>query len=257
MSGNPDNTSLWGDADVYVAPLGTPIPTDVDEPFGPGWDVVGLLDGEAGFEESRSQESSDFFAWGGILFRTSIRNFVLTRKFVAFEENATTLGLVWPGSGQGERRVPKRKRWLIAFETWDGDKKKRVITALAAEVSEVGTIKDGETEPTKLEITVKIFPTASGLLFHVQPDVAAPTVTQLAIAPSPLALPEGQYQPLVVTATFSDGSTRDVTAAAVITSSDADVLTVDRGYAHGVADGEAIATARYRDFTATSTVVVA
>ena len=88
MSGNPDKASIWGDADVYVGPTTAPTPATENDPFSGEWELVGLLDGEAGFEESRSQDSTDHYAWGGLLIRTSRRNFVLTRKFVALEDNA-------------------------------------------------------------------------------------------------------------------------------------------------------------------------
>lgn len=171
MSGNPDAASIWADADVYIAPLATALPVDENAAFPVGWELVGLLDGEAGFEESRSRDSSDHFAWGGILVATSRRNFVLTRKFVALEDNLVVAGLIWPGSGVDEEVIPDpTHKFLIGFETVSGPKVRRVISANYAQVEEVGTIKDSESELTKREITVKIYPTAGGVLSIVQPD---------------------------------------------------------------------------------------
>lgn len=172
MSGNPENASIWADADVYVAPVGSAVPADITTPFAAAWSLVGLLDGEAGFEESRSRDSTDHMAWGGILVATSRRNFVLTKKFVALEDNLVVAGLVWPGSGPDEQVVPDPTyKFLIAFETTDGAKKRRVISERYAQVEEVGTIKDSEAELTKYEITVKIYPTAGGVLNSVQPPL--------------------------------------------------------------------------------------
>ena len=257
MAGDPDKASIWGDADVYVADVDGATPDNIDTPFGGDWDIVGLLDGDAGFEESRSQDSSDFFAWGGLLVRTSRRNFKLTRKFVALEENAVTLGLVWPDSGQGERRVPKRKRVKLGFETVDGDKVKRVITRRYAEVSEVGTIKDSESELTKLEITVDIYPDADGVLFDVQPDDASVTLESIAITPLTLALTEDEIGKLTVIATYSDASTVDVTNSATYTTEDAAIATVAHGYVTGGSDtGSADIGATFRGVAAPAPCVV-
>lgn len=258
MAGDPDKASIWGDADVYVADVDGETPANVDAPFGGDWDLVGLLDGDAGFEESRSQDSSDFFAWGGLLVRTSRRNFKLSRKFVALEENAVTLGLIWPGSGQGERRVPRIKRVKLGFETVDGDKVKRVITRRYAEISEVGTIKDSESELTKLEITVDIYPDADGVLFDVQPDDASVTLESIAITPLTLALTASgnQIKPIQVIATYSDSSTVDVTNWATYTSSAPSKATVDHGYVRAVAAGTTDIGATFRGVAAPAPCVV-
>lgn len=260
MSGNPDKASIWGDADVYISNnLSAPIPIDENAPFGLDWDLVGLLDGEAGFEESRSRDSSDYFAWGGLLIRTARRNFVLTRKFVCLEENAVTLGLVWPGSATGERVIPiPNHRFKAAFETVDQGvgKKKRVITRKHAEVEDVGTIKDSEADLTKLEITIKVYPDADGVLFDVQPDEGAPTLSSIALTPSNLGLDVGEFEPLTVLATYSDASTRDVTTAATFASSAPGVSRVTRGFAEGVAAGTAVITATFGSQSDTTAVTV-
>lgn len=260
MTGNPDNTAIWGDADVYVTEnLNAPIPANENAPFSADWDLVGLLDGEAGFEESRSRDSSDYFAWGSLLIRTSRRNFVLTRKFVCLEENAVTMGLVWPGSRSGERSIPKpNARHKYAFETTDEGvgRKKRVITRRHAEVEDVGTIKDSESELTKLEITIKIYPDADGVLFDVQPDDGIPTLASLDLTPANLGLKVGDADPFTATARYSDGSTKDVTTATQFATSAAGVATVLRGFVEGRAAGSAVITATYGGKTDTSAVTV-
>ena len=259
MSGNPDKASIWGDADVYVGfDLTAVTPATVAEPFGGDWDLVGLLDGDAGFEESRSQDSSDFFAWGGLLVRTSRRNFKLTRKFVMLEENAVTLGLIWPGSGVGERRVPKVKKVKLGFETVDGEKVKRVITRRHAEIAEVGTIKDSESELTKIEITVDIYPDANGILFDVQPDDATITLTSVEITPLTLALSIGgaQIKKITVNATYSDSSVVDVSSSAIYTVDVPSGASVEKGYVKGLTAGTRNVTATFRGMAAGAACVV-
>lgn len=259
MSGNPDKASIWGDADVYIGDLTAPNPATELDPFGAAWGLIGLLDGDAGFEESRSRDSTDFFAWGSLLIRTSRKNFVLTRKFVALEDNPIVRKLVWPGSGPNTRVVPKANyRFKIAFDTFDGDKRKRVISRRFAEVEEIGTIKDSESELTKYEITVKIYPDSSGVLFDVFPTDDAPTLVSLAVTPATKALTTGadKFAKLTATATYSDGSTRDVTASSVWTSATPAKATVDRGYVAPVAAGTANVTAAFAGMSSTCAVTV-
>jgi len=59
---------------------------------------VGLLDGDQGFEESRSEDVKDHFAWGGILVATTRSKFKLEKKFTVLEDNVQTRALIWPGS---------------------------------------------------------------------------------------------------------------------------------------------------------------
>lgn len=169
MAGNPDNASLWADADVYVTfDVDAADPTDVDTEFGVDWDLVGLLDGDAGFTESRSEDVTDHWAWGGILYATGRRNFILTRTFTAIEYNATTRRLAWPGSGDGERKVPRPESIRVAFEKRDGDKVHRLITKHRAEVDVNGDFNENEADPEMYPFTVRVYPDGNGVLFAEQ-----------------------------------------------------------------------------------------
>lgn len=161
MSGDAQNASNWPDADVLIAPLGTALPADVDADFPVGWDLVGLLDGEAGFAQTREEEKNDFYAWGGALVRTTRRNFKQTVTFTALEDNETTRSLIWPNSPEGELVVPRPENILIAFELREGDKVKRLITANYAQVEINGDITDNEGDLTRYELIATIFPDTS------------------------------------------------------------------------------------------------
>ncbi|TDC02599.1 hypothetical protein E1091_00365 [Micromonospora fluostatini] len=180
MAGDPSKASLWADADVYIADdLDTDNPTDIDEPFGTGWGLAGLLDGEAGFEEGREEDKTDHYAWGGILIRTSRKNFKMTKKFIALEDNPVVRGLIYPGSTHSTIVVPRHGPKKVAFEVRDGARKERLITRRHAIVDTIGTIKDGEDELKKYETTLGIFPDGSGVLFDRQttdpdPDAGTP-----------------------------------------------------------------------------------
>lgn len=169
--GDPKNADIWADADVYTAPLGTANPATIDDPFGSGWDQVGLLDGDDGFVFARSEDVGDKFAWGGILVRTSRRNFKQTVKFNALEDNATTRALVWPGSTSSQLKIPKPDRLKIAFEIREGDTVKRLISNYEAEVSVEDDIVEQEADPTKYGLLATIFPSAGGILFDIQETI--------------------------------------------------------------------------------------
>ncbi|MCZ9884641.1 phage tail tube protein [Arthrobacter sp. B2a2-09] len=172
MAGNADNTALWQGADVFIAPVDTAGPDDVSTAWGADWKVAGLLDGASGFTETRDQDTSEHYAWGGVLFRRTSSKHKRSIKFVALEDNDVTFGLVNPGSTRsttsgvrkGKIKIPTRKSFAIGFEVRDGDKIKRRIVK-HAEVSEIADITESESDPTVYEITVLIFPEADNTLY--------------------------------------------------------------------------------------------
>lgn len=178
MAGNADNTALWLGADVFIAPEATAGPADTTAAWGVEWDAVGLLDGEDGITEAREGDSTEHYAWGGMLYRRTNSKHKRTFKFVALEDNETTFALVNPGSTRSTTlgvRTAKIKapvagtKFSVGFEVRDGDKIKRRF-AKHAEVTEVAEIKESETEPTVYEITVVVFPEADGTLYTVVED---------------------------------------------------------------------------------------
>lgn len=169
MSGEPDNVSLWADADVYVGEVGTSIvPADVSTAFDATWDLAGLLDGSDGFTTTRDQENNDFYAWGGLLVKTSRRNFKLQKKFTVLEDNPVTRGLIWPGSTATELIVPKPQPILLAFELREGAKIHRAITKQHAIVDVDGDVTENETDLSKVQLVATIYPDATGVLFTLQ-----------------------------------------------------------------------------------------
>lgn len=172
MSGDPTNARLWADADVYVAlSLVEADPATVDDPFAGGWDLVGLLDGDDGFTEARSEDVNDHFAWGGILVRTARSHFKLTKTFSALEDNDTTFALRWPGSTRGGSIVvPRPAQVKIGFETREGTDVHRLISANYAEITLNGDVTENEPDLAKLSFLATIFPTGDdpAVLFNEQ-----------------------------------------------------------------------------------------
>ena len=95
---------------------------------------------------------------------------------------------------------------------------------------------------------------AEGCQFH--PD--APRVTAIQVhPPTPLLQRRGDQQQLSVVATYSDGSTRDVTREAVFETSNFEVATVSKsGMVSAVRRGEAAALVRYEGNYAAAPVAI-
>lgn len=254
MAGDPLKANLWTDADVYVSTnLSAALPANANTPFGPDWSLVGLLDGDEGFPEGRDEDTDDKYAWGGILVKTSRSHFKLTKSFTALEDNETTYSLLWPGSTPTQIVVPRPARVKVAFETREGDKTRRLITALYAEVTLDGDHGENETDLESMTFAATIFPTSAGVLFDRQ---ITPVLSSLAVAPGTLTVIDGEVGTLTATATYDDSTTADVTEEASWTSSDQAVATVSAGFVTGVAAGSATVTATYQGQTGTSAVTV-
>lgn len=254
MAGDPTKANLWTDADVYVSwNLNATLPANAETPFGPDWKIVGLLDGDEGFPESRDEDTDDKFAWGGILVRTSRNHFKLTKSFTALEDNETTRKLVWPGSTETKIKVPRPEQVKVAFETREGEKVRRLATSLYAECQLDGDHGENETDLESATIAATIFPNAQGELFDRQ---ATPTLESISVTPATLSVADGEIGALVATATYSDATTADVTAEATWTSSDPTKATVSAGFVTGVAAGGSTVTASYLGETDTCAVTV-
>ncbi|MCP9205500.1 Ig-like domain-containing protein [Streptomyces sp. NEAU-Y11] len=254
MSGDPMKANLWTDADVYISTnLSATLPADANSAFGVDWKLVGLLDGDEGFPESRDEDTDDKFAWGGILVRTSRQHFKLTKSFTALEDNDTTYSLLWPGSSPTQIVVPRPAKVKIAFETREGEKVRRLSSALYAEVALDGDHGENESDLESMTFAATIFPTSGGVLFDRQ---TTPVIESIDVSPATKSLTVGQIGALTATATFDDSSTQDVTAYASWTTSASSKAVVTGGYVTGVAAGSATITATYLGETDTCAVTV-
>ncbi|MFE4691267.1 Ig-like domain-containing protein [Streptomyces sp. NPDC056749] len=254
MSGDPTKANLWTDADVYVSfDLSAPMPANANTPFGPQWNLVGLLDGDEGMPEGREEDTDDKFAWGGILVRTSRNHFKLTKSFTALEDNATVRRLVWPGSTATKIKVPKPEKVLLAFVVREGEKERRLITSQYAECNLDGDRGENETDLESATIAATIYPTADGELFDRQ---ETPVLESISVTPATLSVPSGEIAALVAVATFEDETTADVTAETTWSSSDLTKATVSSGFVTGLAAGSSTVTASYNGKTDTAAVTV-
>lgn len=265
MSGNPDKAAVWANADVLIGSLAAVIPGQ-NEDFSTDWAYVGLLDGDGGFTFTGSRDSTDHFAWGGILVATSRKNFVQTCKFTVLEKNSTVYGVVHPGSAftwagndfWGTRSVPDpTNKFKIAFVKKSGEKEERLISANYAQVDELGDEEETEDSLAMREITVKIYPTSAGVLFNESRMGANPLAASIDVQPATATKAVAATQQLTVTATMADASTEVVTAVCTYATSDATKATVNsNGLITAVATGTATITATYNTRTDTCVVTI-
>lgn len=267
MAGNPDNAILWDRADVYAlkpSVLGPGetvrdyMPTSIDDEFGPEWDLVGLLDGDAGFGEERNWDETDHSAWGYGVIKVGSRNFSMTRTFTALEpENETNAYLYSPGDTATKVKVAKPAQVYLAFEkTSDAGETFRRITSRPSRVS-APSKTENEADLAKLEFSARIFPNTDFELFYKQD--AGTTVELLEVSPATtgLDISDGDTEQLTATATLASEATEDVTREVAWTSSDPTTATVNAvGRVTPVAAGAATITATYAGQTDTCAVTV-
>lgn len=172
MAGDATNTALWTDADVYIAPVGTDGPADVTSAWPSAFDAVGLLDGGEGFTVARDEDTSEHYAWGGVLVKKTRSKHKRTIRFVAMEDNDTVFALVNPGSTRtvaagvttATVKVPRYTDFAIGFEMREGDKIKRRYVRRAT-VEQIADITESEGDPTVYDITVVLYPESDGTLY--------------------------------------------------------------------------------------------
>lgn len=172
MTGNTANTSVWTGADVFYAPLGTVAPTDLTTDWGASWLPLGLLNGDDGVTEARSQTTTMNYAWGQILYRRTLTQQQRTIAFTALEDNDNVYKLLNPGStatsALGVRTrtdmVPVAGTYFtLGVELRDGTKSKRKIWD-KAEVETVANIVSTESKPETYNVTCIVYPDEDGTL---------------------------------------------------------------------------------------------
>ncbi|MDI1290048.1 MAG: Ig-like domain-containing protein [bacterium] len=241
MPNNVGNARQWANAVAYVSfDLTAVLPANAATAWPAAWNQLGLLDGDGGFETSRSRDTADFYAWGDILFATTDVHYKEQVKFTTFEQNAWTDRLKYPGSSATRIVVPKPEQVLFGIEQSNGTRIHRLATPGFAKIDVDGSTKTNEKNPDQIDWIATIFPKidpADGKAVLWTPQ-DSPYVVSIALLPITLALTVGQIKKVVATATYSDATTADISALVSWASSAPTKATVDSlGNVTGVAAG--------------------
>lgn len=175
MARNTDNVDFWPDAALYVSwNLSATVPSAVVNPATDfaTWEDIGVLDGDAGFEETQDHDENDASGWGVGVFHVTHRNYKQSVKFVALEQNTVTDRLRYPNQGSSNRLgIGKPEKVLLAFvktgDAGSGQRYEYKITAGYAHVTPDGSVTDNETDPVKIPFKASIYPViVSGKPLH-------------------------------------------------------------------------------------------
>ena len=159
-----DNIRVYGDLEsaVYVAPKGSTLPTDLNEPAAPLVELGWLS--EDGINENRSEDVQTFRAYqGGTIVRRKKTSVEDSITFQCLEETATVLGLryagVEPVQGSGVATITvanqtKDDPRAFVVDVVDGDYTKRYVIPVG--YVGTGSVVHSNSAMTVYEFTVTI-----------------------------------------------------------------------------------------------------
>jgi hypothetical protein len=175
MSNNAENVSLGkpkiGGA-IYVAPAGTPVPTDALATLNPAFKCLGYAS-EDGLVNSIDAETTDIQAWGGDKVLTTRSSYSETFGFTLIEsKNVDVLKTVYGDNSvtgddldtgiEVDHNSADLPTKAFVFEIiMSGDVLKRIVVP-RAKVSEVGEVTYSDEDAIGYETTISAFPNASG-----------------------------------------------------------------------------------------------
>ena len=98
MAGTAENVRIWTSADVYVAPEGTTLPTNVSSALNSAFDPVGYISQDDAISLEFSSDDTDHYAYGSVYIRKTSIKAKTTLSFTALEDTDIVYQLAYPGS---------------------------------------------------------------------------------------------------------------------------------------------------------------
>lgn len=153
---------------IFVAPAGTPVPTDATSSLSDEFECVGFIS-ENGFVNTPSRSSKDYPAWGGDTVISAQESYTETVKFKMIETRAESMRIVFgdenvkddPTSGLTVlHKADELEEHAYVIETVLGRRIKRQ-TIPRAKVNETGDISSSGTEILGYEVTLGLLPDAN------------------------------------------------------------------------------------------------
>lgn len=170
MALNADNVRVGLNGNIYLAPIGTTAPTDLDTAWAAGWSDLGYLS-EDGVSMEYSTDQTDINAWQSLSpVRKVLTSVDMTLAFTAIELKTATVKLYFPSSTMTDvsgtvhkldiPSAPSPDERAIGLEWIDGDVKNRLIIP-RGEVTERGAITIGRSDAVGLEMTISAYATSA------------------------------------------------------------------------------------------------
>lgn len=157
---------------IYVAPVGTPLPTDVFTPLNDDFKITGLI-GEDGLTESPTRETNDIKAWGGHLARVLQSDYAIEVTLTYIERTETSLKEVYGDDNvtirpkdsstltsivKNAQQLPNKSR---VAEMLDGQTKIRLVYP-NCQIVNVGESKYAGNDLIAYPVTIKCYPDENG-----------------------------------------------------------------------------------------------
>lgn len=172
---NVTNAKAGMTGPIYWAPIGTTLPTKVDDVLDAAFKALGFVS-EDGVSNNNSPETEDVKSWGGYTVLNMQTERPDTFSFSLLEAlNVDLLKVVYGSdnvtddSGSIAIKATADEMthgvWVID-SILQGGKKERVVIPNAA-ISELGTIVRKDSEPIAYELTIKAVPDSDGV-YHYQ-----------------------------------------------------------------------------------------
>lgn len=181
MAGDSDDVRVWTGAAVYVAPIGSTGPTDVETELGQAWEAIGLLH-EDGMTFTNESNATELYEYGGDLVKT-VRNQFKRQITVTPLENSHRVFLLKnpgstatdtaavpgdPGTPGFTKRVvktPKPEDVAMIVELSEGDIKARRVYKRVA-LAEVGEEQTVATDYPAETLTFNVYRDSNGVYYE-------------------------------------------------------------------------------------------
>lgn len=173
---------------MFVAPLGTKLPTDASSPLSEEFVDVGFIS-EDGVTNSVETDSNDIKAWGGVTVLTAQSSRTETFQATLIETNETVLkqaygdanvtGSLQAGSLKILHNGNTGDHHVVVFEIlMTGNRVKRIVIPDCA-MTELGDVVYNDSDPIGYETTNTAYPDAEG-------NTAYEYIAQISSAGSPV-----------------------------------------------------------------------
>lgn len=154
MAGTVENVRIWTSADVYTAPEGTTLPTDISGSLS-AFDPVGYISQDDAISLEWSSDDTDHYAYGSVYIRKTSIKAKQTLNFTALEDTDIVFQLAYPGSDAEEtdgvttRTIRPKNLGLavvaLVIELTDGEITKRICVPRAqVTIAGSASISDNE-----------------------------------------------------------------------------------------------------------------